>query len=167
MFSFPEGEPVRLKNAKQADANVIGAALSAIAAENGGELRPQDVVAAARAKTHPLHAHFEWNDKAAADAYRIDQARALIRIVRVDVEEDKEPVRAFFSVKDEGRQRYQPVEKVLNSASMQLSLLKMARRDLESFKTRYAAIRELMEPIADAISKIDKRVSDAENRAAA
>jgi hypothetical protein len=167
MFSFREGEPIRLKNAKLADPNEIGNALSQIAAKNGGELRPHDVVDAAKAKNHPLHRYFEWDDKIAANAYRVDQARALIRIVRVEVDEDKEPVRAFLSVKDDGGQRYQPVEKVLTSASMQIALLKAAKKDLESFRHRYGLLRDLFEPINAAMTKIERRIADGERRAAA
>lgn len=128
---------------------------------------PQDVVDAAKAKSHPLHRHFEWDDKVAANAHRVDQARALIRIVRVESDDSKEPVRAFFSVKDDGGQRYQPVEKVLTSASMQLSLLKAARRDLDAFKVRYAGLKDIFEPISQAVENIERKIAEAEHRAAA
>lgn len=50
-----------------------------------GRLTPEDVLAAARDKSSPLHDSFEWDDDAAAHAYRLDQARGLIRRVRVFV----------------------------------------------------------------------------------
>lgn len=48
-------------------------------------LTPETVVEAARHPKSPLHDQFEWNDGVAGEAYRIQQARALIKRVRVDV----------------------------------------------------------------------------------
>jgi hypothetical protein len=46
-------------------------------------LIPEDVVAAAKEPAHALHDCFEWDDSKAGHLYRIDQARALIREVKV------------------------------------------------------------------------------------
>lgn len=64
-----------------------------VAQANGGELRPGDVVDAARDEESPIHAWFEWDDSTAAEAYRVDQARDLIKSVRV-IRDDRpeEPV---------------------------------------------------------------------------
>jgi hypothetical protein len=51
----------------------------------GGTLPPVDVVNSARSPKSPLHRYFEWNDAIAGEAYRLDQARMLIRSVRVSV----------------------------------------------------------------------------------
>lgn len=166
-MSFVFDEPVRLKNAKDADANVIGETLARIAAEHNGELQPIHVVEAAKDKHHPLHKHFEWDDKKAADAYRLDQARAIIRIVRTTIEPDEAPVRAFYSVKDDNGQRYRAVEAVMSSASLSLALLKAAKRDLEAFQSRYRTIADLSAPISEAMEKINRRLEDDENRRAA
>jgi len=68
-------------------------ALRDVAEKNGGELRPGDVVEAARDEKSPIHPWFEWDDGIAAEAYRVDQARDLIKSVRV-IRDDKpeEPV---------------------------------------------------------------------------
>ncbi len=63
----------------------IAAALRAIADANAGALRPEDVVAAARDPASPLHQHFTWELGQAAAERWLDQARALIRTVRVRV----------------------------------------------------------------------------------
>lgn len=54
--------------------------------ERNGRLTPQRVVEAAKSKKSPLHEFFEWNDVVAAEAYRLDQARALIRTVGIRTE---------------------------------------------------------------------------------
>lgn len=63
-------------------------------------ITPNAVVEAARSKASPLHSVFEWNDTKAADAYRLWQARMLIRSVFIVDSSDKnaEPVRAFVNV---------------------------------------------------------------------
>ena len=64
-----------------------------------GLLRPADVVEAARDPESPLHTHFEWDDTAAAAKWREEQARQLIRNIRIEVG-DSVPVsvRAFVSL---------------------------------------------------------------------
>lgn len=50
-----------------------------------GRFAPNDVVEAARDEDSPLHAFFEWDDSLAAEAHRVEQARRLIRSVRVEI----------------------------------------------------------------------------------
>ena len=61
------------------------AAVAAIKAaqKRSGRLTPRAVIDAARPKGSPLHRYFEWNDGRAAAAYRLDQARFIIRHVRI------------------------------------------------------------------------------------
>lgn len=47
-------------------------------------LLPIDVVIAARAVRHPLHSKFDWGDTEEALLHRIEQARRLIRSLRVE-----------------------------------------------------------------------------------
>ncbi len=47
----------------------------------GGRLRPSAVVEAARPSDSPLHDLFEWDDRVAASAFRLEQARGIIRTV--------------------------------------------------------------------------------------
>jgi hypothetical protein len=46
--------------------------------KTSGHLRPKDVVNEARGREKKtIGHHFEWKDAVAAEAYRLDQARAL------------------------------------------------------------------------------------------
>lgn len=62
------------------------AALRAL--QKGETINPQDVVNAARSPEHPLHERFPWDDKEAANQWRLDIAAKLITeyllIVKVD-----------------------------------------------------------------------------------
>jgi hypothetical protein len=65
-----------------------------------GLLRPEAVVRFARAPTTELHRHFEWDDSAAAEAYRLTQARQILRVqvTMLDVGDGEETsVRAYVS----------------------------------------------------------------------
>jgi hypothetical protein len=57
----------------------------------GHGIDPEDVVDVAKDPSHPLHDAFEWDDTEAARQYRLEQARYLIRAVRIVVE-DTEPI---------------------------------------------------------------------------
>ena len=48
-----------------------------------GHLTPEIVLDDARDESSPLHDHFDWDDASAAEAHRLDQARGLIRRVKV------------------------------------------------------------------------------------
>lgn len=67
------------------DREAVRAALEALTAENDEVLLPDAIVAAAKKKDSVLHPLFEWNDSKAAHAHRIDQARALVRTIKIDI----------------------------------------------------------------------------------
>lgn len=52
-----------------------------------GELDPERVIEVAKDPDSPLHSCFEWNDTRAGHAYRVLQAKRLIRKVRYTYEE--------------------------------------------------------------------------------
>jgi len=54
-----------------------------------GRLTPQIVLDEATPEDAPLHSRFEWDDQKAGDAYRLDQARSLIRTVKLRVIADE------------------------------------------------------------------------------
>ena len=62
------------------DADIVGAELERLQDENG-VITTGDVVAASEPEAAPLHPHFEWDDAVAADRYRDDQARYLLRSI--------------------------------------------------------------------------------------
>jgi hypothetical protein len=75
--------------------------LREIRAANNGVLTAQAIVAAARPQEHPLHSRFEWDADVAAEKYRLQQARNLVRVVRLQyINKRGEPdtMRVFHSV---------------------------------------------------------------------
>lgn len=65
-----------------------------------GSLTAEEVVRRAKSKRSPLHKFFEWEDEVAAHAYRIEQARELIRSFKIRVTVHNVTFRAPEFVKD-------------------------------------------------------------------
>ena len=119
-----------------------------------GKSQPKDIVDASRPDDAPLHPAFEWNDSVAAELFRQDQARTLIRqIVTLEKTESEEPVyvRAFFKI-DPEESTYEPTIVIMNDAEKRKQLLAIAKRELKQFKAKYSTLNEL----ASVFKEIDK-----------
>lgn len=122
--------------------------LERIAKEHGGELKPEDVVEAARAKSSPLHDHFTWDDSEAAQRYRLYEARQLIRVTLTYVGDDRTPMRVFVSLTPDRKAEgggYRPTASVLVNAKQRAQLLADALAEMERFQAKYATLKELSE----------------------
>lgn len=75
-------------------------ALIELTERNGGTLRPDDVIEAAKKKDSPLNACFEWDKSKAALEHWRDTARELIRSVRVVIQNQSVTIRAPYFVRD-------------------------------------------------------------------
>lgn len=156
-YVFNEDIPVFLKAAKEADAQTIGEALEKIRQEHDGNLKPQDVVAAARNKKHPLHKHFEWDDATAANGYRRMQARGIIRITRqVDASSPKGTSRAFLSINAEEHRSYRALNEVKGSNTLMEAVLNAALKDLKAFEDRYGELIDICDMVKAAREKTEK-----------
>jgi hypothetical protein len=166
-YVFKEG-PLTIKAAKDADPQAIGVALATIAENGGGELTPKAVVESAREEDSPLHGHFDWDDATAAEKWRIEQARDIIRCIRVEDEtSDGDPPRAFLSIRDDGGTSYRSVDEIRSSSDLQEKLLAAAERDLEAFTVRYRSLKEICAIVETAKTVAKARRSKNETRAAA
>ena len=125
-------------------------ALKEIAKRDGGLLRPQAVVDAARSVSSPLHGAFCWNNTEAAQKYRLLQAQQLIRSFRVTVEDNgakyDAPVFVGVSTDREGRKSdnpYRLAEDVAKSADLQAVAESDAMEQLHGIKARYEHLKRL------------------------
>lgn len=163
-YIFRDG-PVTIKNAKKADPQKIGVALAKITEQQKGRLTPTAVVIAARDARSPLHRHFEWDDAVAAESYRLDQARMLIRSVALVGDGSADPAPAFLSISDKGGTSYRTVQDVLDSADLQGAVLAAAERDLLAFERRYQQLKDICEIVSSVREKIAARRNNHESRA--
>jgi hypothetical protein len=72
-------------------------------ADKSGYIEPARLVEAARRPDNILHDEFEWDVQKAAEEQWIDQARRLIRMVRIEVTVEHREVRAVGYVVDPDR----------------------------------------------------------------
>lgn len=80
-------------------ADIVSAAL-AMLYERHGVLTPEVVVRSAESPKSPLHDLFEWNDSDAAKSWRENQARELIRSVKIEVRTTTSVIEAVAYVRD-------------------------------------------------------------------
>lgn len=109
------------------------------------EITAQNVVDLARNESSVIHDDFEWDNEIAGDKWRCHQARILIDNLVIKVEEPKksEPtmIRVLHTTPD--RNDYKPIEFYIKNTEEHEKLLSMAKRDLQSFKTKYYSLEEL------------------------
>lgn len=105
-------------------------------------LTPDLVLQEARDPAHPLHSRFEWDDEVAGERYRRNQARELIRAVRITYKDGDEfgpatSVRAYHSVPDGDGFAYRPAEEIAEDPRMREHLLRSMERDWKALRRRY------------------------------
>lgn len=129
------------------DAQAAGEHLEMLRTKCGGSLQPANVLEDARHNNSPLHPAFEWDDSAAAEKYRLEQAgdliRALVVVVNVGPENDPTPMRAFVSVQIDDEPKYTSLARAMSDEDMRAQLVDRAWRELISWRDRYQEYKEL------------------------
>ena len=125
-------------------------------AQEHGQLTPEIVIDYASPQNSPLHKFFQWDDSKAAELYRLEQARGLIRRIKVEyvTEETKTvTVRAYHcitpeipTIDEDGEEQtnrgvYVPLETAMSDYRSQL--MAQCKRDMDGFKRKYAALKEV------------------------
>lgn len=126
------------------------AELESIRKANDGTLRPADVVDGSREEDAPLHPVFTWDDYEAAEQWRQDEARRLIRNVCVVIEsDDKEKCEArpvyVHTRPAEGRDvaGYQTVSAVMADEEARRAVIADALANLRGWQKRYGWLKEM------------------------
>lgn len=133
-------------------AQVVGETLERLS--EGGGVTSQAFLDASRPEDSPTHALFEWNDAAAAEKYRLQQATQTINAVQVEiVSSSGEKVRQAAFVNVVERRTAKPgtfvqIEVALSNDQMREALLENALRDLNAFSKKYQQLTELAEVFA-------------------
>ncbi len=158
MKSKPKSKPVKhlvyaavsggVLNSTQAE--VVGGELQAIE-QRYGAIKPDLVVSEARPKGSPLHPFFTWDNGKAADQWRLEEARQIVRSVRIihdDIPAAEQPViRAFVSVKASDRDRFDGTGYISTTRAMKVAfyhdqVLASAKNELEQWRRRYSDLKE-------------------------
>jgi hypothetical protein len=151
----------------------IIAELTRLAKANDGRLTPDNVVDAAEDEASPLHQCFEWDNDAAAHMFRVEQARHLIRSVRVDVTTSHHTVRVPAFVHDpeceRGEQGYVSIRQLSSDEdkSREVVIAEFSRAASALRRARAVAMALGIEEQIDDISEQIKRVVDSVQAVAA
>lgn len=121
--------------------------------------------AVAWARNNPesaLHAELEWDDTAAAESFREQQVRQIIRVIVVPSDATADKVRAYVSAPSdrENGGGYMPVGQALAKARGEL--INDALRKLMSFEKSYTHLPELT-PVFNGIRSIINDYRHAKN----
>ena len=109
----------------------------------GEEATPRQIVDKASDDGTELHKCFTWNDKAAAEKWRLHEARHIVSclVIRRDEANADKPEIRYFHKNDGGG--YKPAERVFRQADEYEKLLQCAYSELAAFKRKYANLQEL------------------------
>ena len=122
--------------------------LAAVAAQHpSGLLVPLDVVEYARDPETALHSAFQWDDGKAAESWRLEQARQLIRVTievrQVDNEARTLPMYVSIAgdrAKDNGG--YRTLASVLTDADLRAQMLETSKMEFVALRNRYRMLQE-------------------------
>lgn len=125
--------------------------------EEHGRLTAELVLDEARDPSHPLHDRFVWDDGAAAERYRVGQARNLIRSVKIAFQRpngEKASVRQFVSLdrSDAGvPSGYEPTEEIVADPLRAKILLRQMEREVKAMQTRWSHMQEFKAVVVRAL----------------
>lgn len=158
-YEFSEGARLQ-SGANTDDANTVGQHLEMLREKFKGELTPKDVVDDAKNHNSPLHSFFEWSDGEAAEQWRLQQARGLIRAVVAVFVDDEQPARrmqAFVHVPESGTPHYRATDIAMSQERTREMILRQAWKDFQAWKKRYQHLEELGD-LFKAESRVLKRI---------
>jgi hypothetical protein len=117
-----------------------------------GALTPALVVQEATDASHPLHDYFEWDDAEAGAQWRLNQARQLIRSVKIVYreatdQERRRMGRGYLSVRRENGPVYVPAAEVIADPFTKRLVLADMEREWKALLRRYSEFAEFAEMV--------------------
>lgn len=138
------------------------AELEELRAAGGGFLLAEAVVERARSANSALHSYFEWDDSAAAAAFRLQQARTVIRAVVRFLPSQHGPraVRAYVSLQTDRTNRgggYRAIADVLDDDALAARATDQLMVEMARLQTKFGAyvhLRPALAAMAGALEEI-------------
>lgn len=133
-------------------AQEAGEHIEKLQAKHGDEYLPKVILDDSRPYDALLHSCFEWRDDVAAEKYRLDQARGIVRNLTIVYEDDRGgvpqtvEVRAYVSTNEKNsRADYKPVLVAMQNDVMKHQVLKNAVEEVRQVEKKYANLLTLSE----------------------
>ena len=140
--------------------------IRALENENG-RLTPEGVLGSARDPGSPIHGEFEWDDAKAGHAHRLDQARSLIRSVKIVITFKKSTIAAPYYVRDpevpKNEQGYVALDQIQKEPDNAIAMVNYEFSQAHSHLTRAEEIAEALGMRAE-VSKATKAVVTAKKK---
>ena len=145
---------------RNVDANVVGGVMEMLE-ERDGSATKESFLEASRPEDSQTHSLFEWDDKVAAEAYRLKQSGSIIndlRVVYVTPKKEEVKVTAFVNV-NSGKEKgsYENITQALADEGKREIILNRLRGELDAFITRNQNIEELADLLIEAAEKVRKK----------
>jgi hypothetical protein len=127
--------------------------------QNNGVLYPDKVVEFAENPDTLLHNKFEWDDGKASHAYRLWQARQVIKLTVVIIPHNNEPIQAYVSLTTNRREEggYHHITEVLSDKELYQQMLQDALYAYKSLYKKYKNLKEL-DPIFQAEKEVREKL---------
>lgn len=137
------------------DADIVGQTLEELEKKNG-VATSEDLLEVSRPKKSPTHDLFEWDDKKAAENYRLHTARCVINSITVIYEDiTPEPVRAFVNVSEpHERATYKNIKEALLDEATRNNYLSRVKSELDAFIAKHKEVQGFADLLIDAGNKI-------------
>ena len=142
--------------------------LEQIKGRSGGILKPEDVVEFASDPATALHDWFTWDDSEAAAKYRLEEARRVIRVCVVVLENpagEPQKVRAHVSLPEDRKLPgggYRSIQQVMGHEDYRRQMLAEAVREFVRVRDKHRSLRELLGGVFDAIDQAEVRLTTPE-----
>jgi hypothetical protein len=109
---------------------------------------PQQILEKARDSNTELHKCFTWDDTEAAEKWRISEARAVVRNLKIieqkpDKQTEPTAIRVFYKTDNESG--YKPTKLILKKPDEYKSLVERCRSELLAIKQKFNSISEYEE----------------------
>ncbi len=134
------------------DVQEAGAALQEIL-DKHPEVTTEEVVNFAKSSDCPFHAWFQWDDTKAAEQHRLDQARGLMRSIRITIITPEEKVfevsiaSSIDSDLTDKARAYTSTVDGLSDPNTRAKILSLALRELKVIRSKYAMLSELSQVV--------------------
>lgn len=149
-----------------ADARKIGPVLHALS--EVGAVTARDVVDSARSENSPLHSYFEWDDRVAADLWRIEDARRMLRSIQIKYVDgdgiETKTARAFQTVQTKAYEteprKYRTFEVLHGDSAFAAQMMDSAIDDLLNWRRKYEPYCDMWMTFGDVFQQVINQVDE-------